>query len=141
MGTETVVADTTMTILSNGTQSDSSNTNIGNQPTQVNSTRVNKFWNTIEFSDQRVGPTQRQLKIETKAYGDVTGQVTSHVVNRSYEPPFTLTPTPFPETAATITYTGEETHSIKVVTHYEVLHDDDIEFSADLGDFTTVEET
>lgn len=141
MGTETVVADTSLSITSLGVKVENSSKNRANQNTQVNGTRVNKFWNTIAFSDQRVGPTQRVLKIEAKAYGDVDGQVQANKINQPYEPPYTLVPTSTPETDAMIKYTGEETHNINVVTHYEVWHDDVKEFSANLGEFTLVEET
>lgn len=141
MRTETVVADTSMTILPNGDRDEHSSQNKGNQKTQVDGTRVNRFWNTVQFSDQRVGPTSRQLKIETKAYNDVTGQTQSDKINRSYDPPFTLVITEFPKTDATIEYTGQQTHNVHVVTHYQVLKDGDEEFGSDLGEYTIVEET
>lgn len=140
MGTETVVADTVFTITSSGTTSTYNEKNVGNQSTQVNGTRVNKFWNTVEFNDQRVGPTRRRLKIETRASGDVDSQVVSHTVDQPYDPPYSHVPTPLPNTAATISDTGAPTHDIEVTTRYEVWHDDDLEFYADLGQSTLVEE-
>jgi hypothetical protein len=141
MGTETVVADTTMTITIDGTKVMTNTKSLYNQHTQVNGTRNNKFWNHVEFNDNRVGPTGRILKIRTKASGDVTSQVKSNTVNRPYDPPFFLIPTPLPDTVATITYTEAETHNILVETHYEVWQGKTKEFSAVLGQYTLVEET
>ena len=141
MVTETVVADTTMTITINEIKEETNTESPGNRPTQVNGTRENKFWNTVEFNDNRVGPTERILKIWTEATGDVTSQVKSNTVNRPYDPPFSLIPTPLPDTLATITYTGAESHDIFVETHYEVWHGDTKEYSAILGQYTLVEES
>jgi len=139
MDQETMVADTSLTILTDGDTSVSSRKDPANRTTEVNDTeRDVTFINNSAFSDTRTDAGQRSLEMKAYARGDVSSQQQISLLSVPYTPPFT---TAFqPSVKATITDTGAPSHEIYVYTRFRVLDGDEVEYEVDLGEYTTVVE-